>query len=50
MGLVMLRKGSQCFVGPVFTPFDPHTCVIIVKENGCDNEYVQANMQQTRYL
>ena len=32
MGLVLLRKGSQCFIGPVFTPFDPPTCVIIVSE------------------
>ena len=39
MGLVLLRKGSQCFIGPVFTPFDPpYTCVIIVKGNGCDSE------------
>ena len=29
-------KGSQRFIGPVFTPFDPPTCVIIVKENWCD--------------
>ena len=28
MGLVLLRKGSQCLIGPVFTPFDPSTCVI----------------------
>ena len=28
MGLVLLRKGSKCFIGPVFTPFDPPTCVI----------------------
>ena len=28
MGLVLLRKGSQCFIGPVFTPFAPPTCVI----------------------
>ena len=26
MELVLLRKGSQCFIG----------CVIIIKENGCD--------------
>ena len=38
MGLVLLRKGSQRFIGPVFTPFDPPTCVIIVNENGCDSE------------
>ena len=38
MGLMLLRKGSQCFIGPVFTPFDPSTCVITVKENGCDSE------------
>ena len=25
MGLVLLRKVSQCFIGPVFTPFDPPT-------------------------
>ena len=31
MGLVLLRKGSQCFIGPVFTQVDPPTCVIIVK-------------------
>ena len=28
MGLVLLRKGSQSFIGPVFTPSDPTTCVI----------------------
>ena len=28
MGLVLLRKGSQCFIGPEFTPFAPPTCVI----------------------
>ena len=38
MGLVLIRKGSQCFIGPVFTPFDPPTCVIIVNEIGCDSE------------
>ena len=38
MGWVLLRKGGQCFVGPLFTPFDPPTCVVIVKENGCDSE------------
>ena len=38
MGLVLLRKGSQCFIGPMFTPFDPPTSVITVKENGCDSE------------
>ena len=32
MGLVLLRKGSQCLIGPVFTPFDPSTCVIIIKK------------------
>ena len=37
MGLVLLRKGSQCFIGSVFTPFDPSACVIIVKEKGCDS-------------
>ena len=37
-GLVLIRKGSQCFIGPVLTPFDPPTCVIIVNENGCDSE------------
>ena len=36
MGLVLLRKGSQSFIGPVFTPFDLPTCVMIVKENGCE--------------
>ena len=39
MGLVLLRKGSQCSLGSVFIPFDPPTCVIIVNENGCDSEY-----------
>ena len=29
MGLVLLRKGSHCFMGPVFTLFDPSTCVSI---------------------
>ena len=29
MGLVLLRKGSQCFIGPVFTLFDPSACVSI---------------------
>ena len=39
MGLVLLMKGSQRFIGPVFTTFDPPTCIIIiVKENGCDSE------------
>ena len=28
MGLVLLRKGSKYFIGPVFTPFDPPTFVI----------------------
>ena len=37
MGLVLLRKGSQCFIVSVFTLFDPPACVIIVKENGCDS-------------
>ena len=32
MGLVLLRKESQCFIGPVFTLFDPPTCVIILKK------------------
>ena len=35
MWLVLLRKGSQCFIDPMF---DPPTCVIIVKENRCDSE------------
>ena len=41
MGLVLLRKGSQCFIGSVFTPFDPPASVItgIVNENGCDSEF-----------
>lgn len=26
MELVLLRKGSQCFIGPVFILFDPPTC------------------------
>ena len=30
MGMVVLRKGSQYFTGPVFTPFDPPKCVIIL--------------------
>ena len=29
MGLVLLRKGNQCFIGPVFTLFDPSACVSI---------------------
>ena len=42
MGLVLLRKGSQCFIG--VTPFDPPTCVINsqkkmgVIENNCTKE------------
>ena len=24
----MLWKGSQCFIGPVFAPFDPPICVM----------------------
>ena len=32
MGLVLLKKGSQCVIGPVFTPFDPPTCVIICQK------------------
>ena len=43
MGLVLLRKGSQCLIGPVFTPFDPSTCVIIIKKkvkvNNCRRIY-----------
>ena len=39
---MLLRKGRQCFIGPVFTPSEPPTWVIIVKrkysENGCDSE------------
>ena len=38
MGLELLRKDGQCFIGPLFTPFDPPTCVIIVKKNGCDSD------------
>ena len=38
MGLVLLRKGSQSFIGPVFTPSDPPTHVIVVKKNGCDSQ------------
>ena len=38
MGLMLLKKGSQCFIGAVLTPFDPPTCVITVKENGCGSE------------
>ena len=37
MGLVLLRKDDQCFIGPRFTPFDPPTCVNIFKKNGCDH-------------
>ena len=47
MGLVLSRKGS---IGPVFTPFDPPTYVIIVKENGCDSEKLEANMQLTHAI
>ena len=28
---MLLRKGRQCFIGPVFTPSEPPICVIIVK-------------------
>ena len=28
---MLLRKGKQCFIGPVFTASEPPTCVIIVK-------------------
>ena len=28
---MLLRKGRQCFIGPVFTPSDPPIYVIIVK-------------------
>ena len=28
---MLLRKGRQCFIGPVFTASEPPTCVIIVK-------------------
>ena len=31
MGLLLLRKGSQSYIGLVFTPFDPPTRVVIVK-------------------
>ena len=44
MGLVLLRKGSQCLIGPVFTPFDPSTCVIIIKKKS-ESEQLQANIQ-----
>ena len=52
MGLVLLRKGSQCFIGPMFTPFDPPAFVItsLVNENGCDRESLQANMQLTHAI
>ena len=35
-GLVLLRKGSQCFVGPVFTPSEPtsYMCNYSQKEMG----------------
>ena len=35
MGLVLLRRGSQCFIVPLFSPFEPPTCV---KGSGCDSE------------
>ena len=41
MGLVLLRKCSQCLVGPVSTPFDPPTCVIAVKKSVIVNNYRQ---------
>ena len=31
MGLLLLRKGSQSYVGLVFTPLDPPMGVVIVK-------------------
>ena len=31
MGLVLLKKGSQCFTGSVFIPFDLLHCVIIAQ-------------------
>ena len=31
MGLLLLRKGSQSYIGLVFNPFDPPTRVVIVK-------------------
>ena len=34
MGLVVLRKSSQCFIGPVFTAFEPPSCVINSKKVG----------------
>ena len=43
---MLLRKGRQCFMGPVFTPTDPSTCVIIVKKkrgvivNNCTKERI----------
>ena len=52
MGLVLLTKGSQCFMGPVFTPFDSPAFVItgIVNDNGCDSESLKANMQLTHAI
>ena len=47
MGLLLLRKGSQRFIGPVFTLFDPPKCVIIVKGN---SEQLQVNMQLTQAI
>ena len=53
MGLVLLRKGSQCFIGLVFTPFDPPACVINSQKkmsvivNNCKRE---VNMQQIRAI
>ena len=38
MGLVLLTKGSQCFIGPVFTQFDPPTWIIIVKRKKLELE------------
>ena len=39
MGLVLLRKGSKCFIGPVFTLFDPPACVVILKKIITAGEY-----------
>ena len=38
MELLLLRKGSQICEGPVITPFDPPSRVVIVKGNGCYGE------------
>ena len=52
MGLVLLRKGSQYFIGPVFTPFDPPTCVITGPEQKMkiDDRKINRSIDENRLI